>query len=505
MNTEAARPTILIVDDDNNFLSSMERVLRSDYEIFKATTGDSARKLFLYNPDCILLDIWLDPDDDLNREGLDLLAEFTKSRPDIPIIMISAYGDINTAVECMKSGATDFIKKPIDLKELRQRLQKALEKSDLIRQARQLEENLHQIEPSDIIGDSAQMQEVMKSIQMVAQDGHITVLIRGETGTGKELVARSIHRLSWRRNKPFVPVHIASLSPGLVEDALFGHEPGAFTDARTRRIGFFEKAKGGILFLDEIGDLPAEVQIKLLRFLENKTFSRLGSSNEVELDVQIISATNKNLEQEVADGRFREDLYFRLKSFQIFLPPLREKREDIPLLVDYLLNLLKRQGRTRIETTAQEALQILEAYDWPGNVRELRAALERAIIFANFRNHGIIEIEDLPPEIMSRAKSGSEVRSVKLPAGNDDKVNARQEETSSSINLKQELARAELKFIEEALKRAGGKKTEAWKLLGLNDRFALRRRILDLMKDNPTLIKEFPLILQAYAKSNNKL
>ncbi|MBP6059267.1 MAG: sigma-54-dependent Fis family transcriptional regulator [Candidatus Saccharicenans sp.] len=504
MNDKTSRSTILIVDDDNSFLSALERVLRSDYEILKATTADNARKLFLYNPDCILLDIWLDPDNDQNREGLDLLAEFIKSRPDIPIIMISAYGDINTAVECMKSGATDFIKKPVDLKELRQRLQKALEKSDLIRQARQLEENLHQLEPTEIIGNSLQMQEVMKSIQMVAQDGHVTVLIRGETGTGKELVARTIHRLSWRSNKPFVPVHLASFSPNLVEDALFGHEPGAFTDARTRRIGFLEKAKGGIIFLDEIGDLPAEVQIKLLRFLENKTFSRLGSSNEIELDVQILSATNKNLEQAVAEGRFREDLYFRLKSFQIFLPRLREKREDIPLLVNYLLDLLKRQGRTRINMIDQEALQILKAYDWPGNVRELRAALERAIIYANFRDHKIIEVEDLPPEIISRAKPGSEIPSEKLQGSNEDKINLQEEATSASINLKQELARAELKLIEEALRRTGGKKTEAWKLLGLNDRFALRRRILDLMKDNPALIKEFPLISQAYARSIEK-
>jgi DNA-binding NtrC family response regulator len=505
MDPEIAKSTILIVDDDNSFLSALERVLRSDYEILKATTAESARKLFLYNPDCILLDIWLDPDDDQNREGLNLLGEFTKLRPDIPIIMISAYGDINTAVECMKSGATDFIKKPVDLKELRQRLQKALEKSDLIRQARQLEENLHQLEPSEIIGNSPQMQEVMKSIQMVAQDGQITVLIRGETGTGKELVARTIHRLSWRSNKPFVPVHIASFSPSLVEDALFGHEPGAFTDARTRRIGFFEKAKGGILFLDEIGDLPAEVQIKLLRFLENKSFSRLGSSNEIELDIQILSATNKNLEQEVADGRFREDLYFRLKSFQIFLPPLREKPGDIPLLLVYLLDLLKRQGRTRIDTISQEALGILKAYDWPGNVRELRAALERAIIYANFRNHQTIEVEDLPPEIISRAKPGSETHSGKLQGSKEGKVSFQEEATSASINLKQELARTELKLIEEALRRAGGKKTEAWKLLGLNDRFALRRRILDLMKDNPALVKEFPLISQAYAPSKNKL
>ncbi len=504
MDPEIAKSTILIVDDDNSFLSALERVLRSDYEILKATTAESARKLFLYNPDCILLDIWLDPDDDQNREGLNLLGEFTKLRPDIPIIMISAYGDINTAVECMKSGATDFIKKPVDLKELRQRLQKALEKSDLIRQARQLEENLHQLEPSEIIGNSPQMQEVMKSIQMVAQDGQITVLIRGETGTGKELVARTIHRLSWRSNKPFVPVHIASFSPNLVEDALFGHEPGAFTDARTRRIGFFEKAKGGILFLDEIGDLPAEVQIKLLRFLENKSFSRLGSSNEIELDIQIVSATNKNLEQEVADGRFREDLYFRLKSFQIFLPPLREKPGDIQLLLVYLLDLLRRQGRTRINTISQEALEILKAYDWPGNVRELRAALERAIIYANFRNHQTIEVEDLPPEIISRAKSASETHPGNLQASKEGKVNLQEEATSTSINLKQELARTELKLIEEALRRTGGKKTEAWKWLGLNDRFALRRRILDLMKDNPALVKEFPLISQAYAKSAKK-
>lgn len=485
MTTQIAK--LLIIDDDKPFLASLERALRRDFVILTASDPTSARKAFAEAPDIVLLDIRLDETDELNRGGVELLQEFLEARPEVPIVMISAYGDVDTAVECMRLGAADFIQKPAGISELRQRLKTALEHARLSRKAAQLEERLQQLEPTDLIGGCPQMQEVKRLIQMVAQDGYVTVLVRGETGTGKELVARAIHRLGWRSNEPFVPVAIASLNPNLVESELFGHEAGAFTDARGRRIGFIEKAKGGVLFLDEIGDLPPEVQLKLLRFLEERTFTRVGSSDEIKVDVQIVTATNRDLEKALAESQIREDLYFRLKSIQIFLPPLRERLDDIPLLVKHFLKILRTQGRTRIEDLSPEAIEALAQYKWPGNVRELKAVIERAVIYANFNGHQRIEVGDLPLEILS-------------PSGYRTETPFRVQIAEDGMNLDQQLARWELTYIEEALRSTEGRKTEAWKLLGLNDRFALRRRVATLLNRYPHLASEFPLIQNLYSK-----
>jgi DNA-binding NtrC family response regulator len=478
---------ILLVDDDSAFLASTERILKRDFEVITASDHASALKAAGEGPDIVLLDIRLDESDKQNRGGMELLGEILKTHRHLPVVMFSAYGDLETAVECMRLGAVDFIQKPANINELRQRLRASLEHARLSRQVTQLEERLQQIDPTELIGESPRVVEVKHLIRMVAQDGFVTVLIWGETGTGKELVARAIHRLGWRAKEPFVPVAIAALNLNLVESELFGHEPGAFTGAKERRIGFIERAKRGVLFLDEIGDVPPDAQLKLLRFLEERRFARVGNSDEIEVSVQIVAATNRNLEEDLETGRIRRDLYYRLKSVQIFLPPLRERTEDIPLLVAHFLRLFREQGRTRITQVSAEALESLKQYMWPGNVRELKAVLERAVIYANYHYHQAVEKEDLPLEILDASSpESSRTKARRL--------------TEKGLILDEELARLELSYMEDALKLTEGRKTEVWKLLGLNDRFAFLRRAKTLLKTYPGLASDYPTVRRLYGK-----
>lgn len=474
---------LLIVDDDEQFLRSLSRALGDELKVRTASSPEEGRREFRRSADVVLLDIRLRGDSSDDKSGVDLLKEFLLLRPNVPVVMISAYGDVKTAVECMRLGAVDFIQKPVDIAELRERLKKAVEHARSAIRAQELEERLLVVEPVELVGFSPAMGKIKKQIQMVAQDGHITVLILGETGTGKGLVATAIHRLGWRSEGPFVAVPVSSITPSVVDSELFGHEPGAFTDARTRRKGFLEKASGGLLFLDEVGDLPAETQLKLLRFLEERRFTRLGSSEEVEVDVQVVSATNADLTQAVETRKFRKDLYFRLAGVEIVVPPLRERTEDIPILVEHFLGLLRRQGRTRLREVSSEALSRLQAYPWPGNVRELRSVLERAAMQAQFNGHTRIESEDLLLDA-GRVSAGG-LEAVELG--------------EQGVNLDEELARVGLAYIERALRTAKGKKSEAWKLLGLNDRFALRRRVKSLLRAHPALASEFPLIEKLYS------
>lgn len=481
---------ILLVDDDSAFLASTERILKRDFEVMTASDRPSALKAIGEEPDIVLLDIRLDESDKQNRGGMELLGEILKTHRHLPVVMFSAYGDLETAVECMKLGAVDFIQKPANINELRQRLRSSLEHARLSQQVTQLEERLQRLDPTELIGNSPQIVEIRQLIQAVAQDGYATVLIRGETGTGKELVARAIHRAGWRAKEPFVPVAVAALNTNVVESELFGHEAGAFTGARERRIGFIEKARRGILFLDEIGDLPNEAQLKLLRFLEERRFSRVGNSNEIEVSVQIVAATNRNLEEALKSAHIRGDLYYRLKSVQIFLPPLRERLDDLPLLLVHFLEMFRKQGRTSISGISADALDSMRSYPWPGNVRELKAVLERAIIYANYNNHHEIKQEDLPFEILSDpATESSRVTGEQLSDG--------------VVRLDKELAKVELSYMEQALKVTEGRKTEAWKLLGLNDRFAFLRKAKVLLKTYPDLAPYYPTVHRLYGKETS--
>ena len=482
-----ALPKLLIIDDNKDYVASVSRALQSDYSIISATDKEQALRTLPSGCDLILLDIRLNESDNANREGLDLLRDFRAQRLDVPVVMMTAYGDVGLAVEAMKEGAADFLQKPFNLAKLRAALSNALERARLEQRISTLQQDYARVEPGELVGANSLITEVRHLIQMVAHDGYVTVLIRGATGTGKELAARAIHQVGWRGEGPFIPVAIASLNPNLVESELFGHEAGAFTGAKGRRIGLFEKAKRGILFLDEIGDLPAEAQLKLLRFLEERKFSRVGSSEELEVDVQVLAATNRNLEEAVESGQIRQDLYFRLKSVQIFLPPLRERHDDIPLLVSHFLNLFRQQGRTRVMELSAHAMESLMKYLWPGNVRELKAVIERAIIYANYNSHQRIEKEDLPLEIMSATAHDTKMLN-RLGSGN------------GMVNLDMELARCELAYIEEALRSTHERKTEAWKLLGLNDRFALLRRAKALLQNYPSLASTFPTVQRLYGK-----
>lgn len=477
---------ILIVDDDLEYLESLANILRRDFSIIKSSSSKEAKKLLLSNPDLVLLDIRLNSTDINNREGIDILKFIKQEMLTTPVVMMTAHGDIDIAVEAMKLGAIDFIQKTkVNIIEFTKKIQNVLEMTGLERKVSVLEENLHRLESWEIVGSDPKILEIKRLVNMIGRDGQITALIQGETGTGKELMARAIHESGIRNKGPFVPVTISALSPTVIESELFGHEKGAFTGADKRKIGYIEKADKGILFLDEIGELNPEIQIKLLRFLDNKTFSRVGSTNEIEVDLQLITATNKDLDKAVKDGDLRADFYYRLKNIQILLPTLTERAEDIPELAYNFLGFFRAQGRTKIEKISDAAILILKQYDWPGNVRELKNCIERAVIFAERNGHSQIMPEDLSYEIQSNPYNTRDW-ATELP--------------KEGIDIEQELAKVELTYIEKALKMVDGKKTEAWKLLNYNDRFAMRRRVEVIAGRFPNLLLDFPYIKKMYNK-----
>jgi len=479
----SSKSKILIVDDDIEYLKSLARALKGDFSIVTASSSAEAKELLLSNPDLALFDIRLDDVDINNREGIEILKFVKKEMPTIPVVMMTAYGDIDLAVEAMKLGAADFVQKG-DFSELKKTIRNVLERVKLERKLSVLEEDLHRLESWEIVGDDPKVLEIKKLVDMIAKDGQTTVLIRGETGTGKELVARAIHERGIRKEGSFVPVAISALSPTVVESELFGYEKGAFTGADKRKTGYIEKADGGILFLDEIGELNNEIQIKLLRFLDNRIFCRMGSTDEINVDIQLLAATNRNLEKAVEDKSFRAELYYRLNTVQVFLPTLAERVGDIPELAYHFLSFFRGQGRTRIEKISEPSMWLLEEYDWPGNVRELKNCIERAIIFAERNMQKEITPEVLPHELQKSSYIVSPGFPVKLPV--------------DRINIDEELARVELGYIGKALKSSGGKKTEAWKLLGYNDRFAIRRRIKTIFTKFPNLVEEFNYVAEQY-------
>jgi len=480
----AVKPVLLIIDDDEQFQASLQRALRGIYRAQSALTPEEALGKLSPPPDVVLLDLRLSEADPDNREGLRLLETIHRHYPEIPIVMITGYPDIEIAVEAMRMGAVDFLQKAnLKIGEIRARLNHALEHSRLSRRVTQLEQDLNLFEPRKIIGNSSAVLGIKRVIEGVARDGNVTVLISGETGTGKEMVARAIHANGWRQSGPFVPVMLNALPQAMLEAELFGYEPGAFTDARQRHIGYLEKAHGGVLFFDEIGDVDTNIQVKLLRFLEEREFQRLGSTRSIKVDTQVIAATNADLEKRIRDGQFREDLYFRLKVHEIVLPPIRQRPEDIPLLVDYFLQLLRQRGK-RIQVIAPEALMILERFPWPGNVRQLKNTIESASFQAELHEHIRLELDDLP--VNMRAKDAERMRLL------IEKV------TENGIDIYEEIARTELFYIEQALVATRGKKTEAWRLLKYNDRFALSRRVRRILEEYPHLKKEFPQIKERF-------
>lgn len=388
---------ILVVDDEEIVRQSLLAWFKEDgYEVDTAENADAALRLFEKGKYAlILLDIKMP-----GMSGMDLLVKLKEYDPDAIIILITAYASVSSAVKALKSGAYDYITKPIDPDELSHIVEKALYQKDLEHENVKLKESIDEItKPDNLIGESHQMKEIYSLINTVAQTD-TTVLILGESGTGKELVAKAIHLNSKRKYFPLVTVNCGALPESLLESELFGHEKGAFTSAHYRRKGKFEMANGGTIFLDEIGTISNKVQVELLRVIETKQFTRVGGSETITSDFRVIAATNENLEELVKEGKFREDLFYRLNVFTIHIPPLRERIEDIPLLANYFLKKFTTSMNKKVTGISDEAMSFLMKYKWPGNVRELENAIERAVVVC--RNDKI-QLDDLPFRISSNS------------------------------------------------------------------------------------------------------
>ncbi len=444
----SAKPVILIVDDEKNAREGIARALQRGYATLLAENGNRALEILQKEKvDAMLSDVRMP-----GMDGLVLLQRVL-ALPHPPVcIMLTAYGSIDMAVEAMRRGAYNFMTKPINLDQLDITLKQALRTRDVEQENRSLREQLNsKYGLESIIGQSSAMQDVFDTIKQVA-DTRATVLIEGESGTGKELVAHAIHRLSTRTKGPFVAVHCAALSANLLESELFGHEKGAFTGATERRRGRFEMADGGSLFLDEIGEIDAAIQVKILRVLEERAFERVGGQETIETDTRLIAATNRNLREMMDQGKFREDLFYRLFVVVLRLPPLRERAGDIPLLLNHFLQQSTRDNHREIEAITPDAIQALQAYPWPGNVRELRNAVERMVVLTRNRR---ITLRDLPPEIRERAGAGAS-------SGN-----------GGALPLSME--QAEKNLIIKALKASNDNRTKAAEQLGISRRTLHRK------------------------------
>ncbi len=385
------KPRILIVEDEKGIQLALRGLLRRDgYEVELADDGEAAlRRLGDTTYDLILTDLSLGR----GPSGMDVLRASKERRCETAVVMITAYGSEKIAVEAMQEGAEDYVPKPFDNEELRVVVSRALERTRLQREHRMLLERVErEYSFENLIGSGPAMRQIFEMIQKVAETD-LSVLVRGDSGTGKELVAQALHQRSSRRNRPFVAVNCAAISRDLIESELFGHEKGAFTGADARRIGKFEAAHEGTLFLDEIGDMAPETQAKVLRVLQEHSFERVGGNAPIEVDVRVVAATHCDLEAEVKEGRFREDLYYRLKVIEVTLPPLRERSEDIPALVErFLSHVAERLGRAKKSIDA-DALALLVRHPWRGNVRELRNAIERAAVLCSGDTIGVDDLD----------------------------------------------------------------------------------------------------------------
>ncbi|MCB9208063.1 MAG: sigma-54-dependent Fis family transcriptional regulator [Ignavibacteriales bacterium] len=385
---------IFIVDDEPAILKLITHWVKNEWEysVRTFTNGTELLENIYEDPDLILLDIML-PD----LSGTDLLKQIKRMNKHLPVIMLSAQGNIDVALECIREGAYDYFPKPVDKNRLHPAIQNAIKNYDLQRKVDELNTDLqHEYSFDNIVSADKKMQDVFKMVTKVLNND-ITVLINGESGTGKELIARAVHYNGTRKNEPFVVVNSASIPRELLESELFGHERGAFTGAHQKKIGKFELANGGTIFLDEIGDMEMSLQAKILRVIQQKEFERVGGNETIKTDVRIISATNVDLKEAVANRDFREDLYYRLSSFPILIPPLRERRGDIVILINHFLAEFNKKMNKGINHVSKAALKLLYDYDWPGNVRELENTIERCMILSEEDN---IDVEVLPPQIL---------------------------------------------------------------------------------------------------------
>jgi two-component system response regulator HydG len=438
-------PTILLAEDDAENLAAMARILRAaEYKVVEQDNGQSAFDyLSSHNVDILISDLRLPI-----MDGVELLKRTKVKDQDIEVILITGFGTVETAVEAIKEGAYDFITKPVKKIQLLRTVEKAAEKQYLSRENRILRSQVEQSQTRHLIYASPQMRDIARMVEQVAAST-ATVLITGESGTGKEVIADMIHMASPRRLKPIVKVSCAAIPDTLLESELFGYEKGAFTGANARKEGRFELANGGSLFLDEIGEVGPAIQVKLLRVLQDRKFERLGGTRTIDCDVRIITATNKELQREVSEKRFREDLFYRLNVVNIHIPPLRERKEDIPLLAMYFLKRYAERNNKQLEAFAEDAMLALTSYEWPGNVRELENAVERAVVFSNGK---LVSLSVLPQGISAIVESRH----------------------SLSFKIGTPLEELERQAIEITLQHTRGDKTLAARLLGIAPRTIYR-------------------------------
>jgi DNA-binding NtrC family response regulator len=461
--------TILIAEDEEKMRRVLEVNLQDQYHVLLAKDGEEALRLFKEKEVNLLLTDMKMPE----KDGLSLLHEVKRLWPEIPVILITAYGTIESAVSAMKEGATDYLLKPIKMEEVELVIQRAFVQADLMVENRMLREEIKSLCGMDtLISKHQKMIEIMGIVRQVA-DSKATVLIEGESGTGKELVARAIHFNSQRAGFSFIVVNSSAIPKELLESELFGHEKGAFTGAGKRKVGSFELAHRGTLFLDEIGEMPKELQVKILRAIEGYRFMRVGGTEEIDVDVRLITATHRDLKAAVEAGEFREDLFYRLHVVSIKLPPLRERKEDIPLLVSHFIEKHKKEVKDRPLEISEKVLQILENYSWPGNVRELENCILRAMLLARSNR---IEAEDLPPEV--RGEGGGPI--VPVPRDSEE---LRRMKWQLKRKAENEVERV---FLIEGLKRNRGNISKTALDVGMD-----RRQLQNLIRKHRIVVKEF--------------
>jgi len=434
---------ILVVDDEQNQRNILKTILSAEgYETHVASSGEEALKTAkTYNPDVVLTDLKME-----GMDGLELMETIIESMDHPPtVVMMTAFGTINTAIDAMKKGAFDYLQKPLDKDNVLVVMKKAVEMTDLRRKNRELQHALYdKFSIEGIIGNSEVMKEVIGIIRKVSHSP-VTVLILGESGTGKELAAKAIHYNSPRSSKPFTAINCAAIPESLLESELFGYEPGAFTGAVTRKIGLFEATNGGAMFLDEVGDLPSMTQSKILRVLQEKEVRRIGGREAIKVDVRIIAATNKDLEKEMTNGKFREDLYYRLRVVTLELPPLRERKGDIPELVHFFIQRYNNEFGKRIKGVDDAAMKALMEYHWPGNVRQVESVIERALLMCE---SDTIRMKDIKSELRLSRQQG--IFDIDVP-----------EEGIAFEELEKEL-------LKKAMSRANNVVAKAARLLGMS-------------------------------------
>ncbi|GAB4260982.1 sigma-54-dependent transcriptional regulator [Deferrisoma sp.] len=443
--------TILVVDDEEAILATLRGALEDEgYEVASAGSGEEALDgLDAADPDVVLLDVWLP-----GIDGVEVLQKLRERDPDLPVIMMSGHATIETAVKATKLGAYDFIEKPLNLDRLLLTIEHAVKARRLSEENRYWRERWGR--SPDLIGESPAVRELKEQIRVVGPT-RASVLITGENGTGKELVARAVHRASRRRDGPFVEVNCAAIPEDLIESELFGHEKGAFTGATARRRGKFDLADGGTLFLDEIGDMSLKTQAKILRVIQEMRFERVGGTKTHEVDVRIIAATNKDLEEEIREGRFREDLYYRLNVVPIHVPPLRDRAEDIPLLFRHFVEEYCREENREPVEVEEAVFAVLRAYPWPGNVRELKNVAERMVILCRSDR---LTVDDVPPAVRGQGRgSGSPVK--------------------PGLGLREARRQFERDYIARHLEEAGWNVPQAAEALGV-DRSSLYKKMKEL-------------------------